>query len=359
MSGTRFYRSWRGRLPLVMTFVVLMAMVFAAPGALAARNAVKQFKASIDQKTALGQTVGTWTETIQNCGPASSAPCDGSHPSTINMGTFQIVVPAEFRPVTLAASTPTFPEGQPTRHWTVSYSAGTINGFANGGTDKLQPGESIMITFSATPSTCTGPQNPFTIAAWGSTPAPGTDPFTNQSLPSEYSPTISGCGVTSGGTVTGPNGQTETVGGGFTGHVIVTFGGNLDCSGDPNFGSQWFLYHLPSQVTITPGTDYGAPPNDAPKIDTSKFPAVSGVDSSWYLICYSVPHDTQHPNPFATKGGGTATDVGGNWVGILPSCLESAAPPCVSEQYKGLPTSTDHDMIVITDRVPGGDPAKH
>jgi hypothetical protein len=250
------------------------------------------------------------------------------------MGTFQIVVPAEFRPVTLAASTPTFPEGQPTRHWTVSYSAGTINGFANGGTDKLQPGESIMITFSATPSTCTGPQNPFTIAAWGSTPAPGTDPFTNQSLPSEYSPTISGCGVTNGGTVTGPNGQTETVGGGFTGHVIVTFGGNLSCSGDPRWDAG---YHLPTQVTITPADDYHA--GSGPKISTSTFDATG--DSSFFRICYST-------NPDATTGF------------ILPPCYPGGQaalidPPCVDKQYRDFTTN----KIVITVLVPGADPAKH
>jgi hypothetical protein len=325
MSNMRLYLSRRGRLPLLVTFMVLMVMVVVAPGA-NARNAVKQFKASVNPNTAVGQTVGSWTETIQNCGSASAAPCTAS--STIGLGTIRIAVPTEFRPIaSVTASSPQL------RNWTVSYDsvAGTINAYATTGSDKLQPGDALGITFSATPSTCTG-TGTFTTSAWGSTPTPGSDPFTIQTA--QPAITISGCGVTDGGTVTGPGGQTETVGGGFTGHVIVTFGGSLSCSGDP----QWDAgYHLPTQVTITPAGDYVA--GSGPKISTSTFDATG--DSSFFRICYST-------NPDATTGF------------ILPPCYPGGQaalndPPCVDKQYRDFTTN----KIVIPVVVPGGDPAKH
>jgi len=330
MSGISQHLSRRARLPLFMTFVVLMAMVVVAPS-VGARAAVKQFKASIAPSTAFGQTSGSWTETVTNCG-GNPIPAACTVSSTINLGTIQIAVPTEFRPIT--SVTASSPSGQTTRNWTVSYDSGTgtINGFANGGTDKLQPGESVLITFGATPSTCTTGTKTFTTSAWGSTPAPGTDLFSIVTP----QPTVSiiGCGVTDGGTVTGPNGQTETVGGGFTGHVIVTFGGSLSCSGDP----QWDAgYHLPTQVTITPAGDYVA--GSGPKISTSTFDATA--DSSFFRICYST-------NPDATTGF------------ILSPCYPGGQaalndPPCVDKQYRDFTTN----KIVITVLVPGTDPAKH
>jgi hypothetical protein len=325
MSDMRLYLSRRGRLPLLITFMVLMVMVVVAPG-VSARAAVKQFKASVAPNTALGQTSGSWTETVQNCGSASATPCTAS--STIGLGSIRIAVPTEFRPIaSVTASSPQL------RNWTVSYDsvAGTINAYATTGSDKLQPGDALGITFSATPSTCTG-TGTFTTSAWGSTPVPGSDPFSIQTA--QPTITISGCGVTDGGTVTGPNGQTETVGGGFTGHVIVTFGGNLSCSGDP----QWDAgYHLPTQVTITPASDYVA--GSGPKISTSMFDATG--DSSFFRICYSL-------NPDATTGE------------ILPPCYPGGGaalndPPCVDKQYRDFTTN----KIVITVLVPKDDPAKH
>ena len=325
MSGIWLYLSRRGRLPLIATFTVLLAMVVVAPG-VSARAAVKQFKAAVSPTTAVGQTSGTWTETIQNCGSASAAPCTAS--STIGLGTIRIAVPTEFRPIaSVTASSPQL------RNWTVSYDsvAGTINAYATTGSDKLQPGDALGITFSATPSTCTG-TGTFTTSAWGSTPTPGSDPFTIQTA--QPTITISGCGVTNGGTVTGPNGQTETVGGGFTGHVIVTFGGNLSCSGDP----QWDAgFHLPSQVIITPAGDYVA--GSGPKISTSTFDATG--DSSFFRICYST-------NPDATTGTILQPCYPGNGQPLID-------PPCVDKQYRDFTTN----KIVITILMPGGDPAKH
>ena len=133
MSGIWLYLSRRGRLPLIATFTVLLAMVVVAPG-VSARAAVKQFKAAVSPTTAVGQTSGTWTETIQNCGSASAAPCTAS--STIGLGTIRIAVPTEFRPIaSVTASSPQL------RNWTVSYDsvAGTINAYATTGSDKLQP----------------------------------------------------------------------------------------------------------------------------------------------------------------------------------------------------------------------------
>lgn len=325
MSGIWEHLSRRGRLPLFATLVVLMAMVVVAPG-VSARAAVKQFKASVSPTTALGQTSGTWTETIQNCGSASTAPCTAS--STIGLGTVRVSVPADFRPITsVTASSPQL------RNWTVSYDsvAGTINAFATTGADKLQPGETVNFTFSATPSACTG-GGTFTTSAWGSTPTTGSDPFTLQN--SQPAITISGCGLLDGETATGPNGQTETVGGGFDGHLIVTFGGSLSCSGDARYDAG---YHLPTQVTISPANDYVA--GNGPKSSTSVFDAPG--DSSFFRICYS-------PDPNATTGI------------ILPLCYPGGGadlnpPPCVDQQYRDFTTLKMH----ITILVPGADPAKH
>jgi hypothetical protein len=332
MSGLKLHISQRGWLSLFATFMLLIVMMIAAPGVSSARAAVKQFKATVDPTTALGQTSGSWTETVTNCG-GTPLPATCTVSSTINLGTIQIAVPTEFRPITSVAASS--PSGQTTRNWTVSYDSGTgtINGFANGGTDKLQPGESILITFGATPSTCTGTKT-FTTSAWGSTPTPGSDPFTITSPPGQPTITISGCGVMSGGTVTGPGGQTETVSGGFGGHVIVTFGGNLSCSED----AQWVAgFHLPTQVNITPADDYT--PGSGPKISTSTFDGTG--DSSFYRICYS-------PDPNALTGT------------ILPPCYpgglaDPVAPPCVDKQYRDFTTN----KIVITVLVPAADPGKH
>jgi hypothetical protein len=158
--------------------------------------------------------------------------------------------------------------------------------------------------------------------------------------------------------VPGPNGQTETINGDFQGHVNVTFGGDLSCLFDPTFGPQWNLYHLPSQVNITPGADFVA---GGTKISTSKFPT-AGADSSLYLICYAVPR-ADHPTPFKTRGGGDAAPrtVNGvdSWVGILPNCYDPISgltrpEPCVSEQFLDVTTN----KIVISVRMLPGDPFK-
>jgi hypothetical protein len=312
--------------------MLLIAMVIAAPGVSSARAAVKQFTASIAPNTALGQTSGSWTETVTNCG-GTPIPAACTVSSTINLGTIQIAVPTEFRPIT--SVTASSPSGQTTRNWTVSYDSGTgkINGYANQGTDKLQPGESVLLTFGATPSTCTTGTKTFTTSAWGSTPTPGTDLFSI--VTPQPTVTIIGCGVTDGGMVTGPGGQTETVGGGFTGHVIVTFGGNLSCSED----AQWAAgYHLPTQVTITPvDGEFVAGPG--PKTSTSTFDGPG--DSSFYRICYST-------DPEATTGTILLPCYPGGGAALID-------PPCVDQQYRDFST----DKIVITILMPGEDPAKH
>ena len=351
MSLLRPMLSRRGRLAFAAIALLLMAALVALPSVSGARAAVKKFSASIAPGTATGQAPGSWTETVTNCGAPLPPPCTVS--STINLGTIRIQVPVEFQPITsFSASSPS---GQPTRNWTVSYDSATgrINAFANGGTDKLLPGESILITFGATPSTCSGPTQPFTTSAWGSTPSPGQDLFAiigNQ-------PTVTlSCGLVSGGSITDPETQqTETISG-FGGQVIVTFGGDLiNCDFDPDFGTQWHDFHLPSQVNIAPGE--GFTPTGV-KISTSRFPAVAGADSSSYLICWAAL-DT-----FTTRSGDPATEkvtIDGTefFVGILPNCYdpvsgETRSEPCVSEQFLDLATN----QTVISVRMPPGDPHK-
>lgn len=351
MSVLRPLLSRRGRLVFVAIALLLIAALVAAPGVSGAKNAVKQFIASIDPTDATGGVAGSWTETVTNCGgPTLPERCTLS--STIGLGAIRVTVPTEFRPVTLTSvSSP---------NWTASYdpATGNINATANSGSFKLQPGQSLSFTFDATPEACAVGTKTFTTAAWGSTVVSGTDPFAIQGGQPFVTVAANGGCVTSGGTVAGPNGQTETITGDFQGHVSVTFGGNLDCSFDSQFGSQWSQFHLPTQVNIVPAADFVA--GSDPKISTSRFPT-EGADSSSYLICYAVP--TAGHTAFTTRGGGPATvrDIGGTnfFVGILPNCYNPATggtrpEPCVSEQFLDLAT----DEIVISVRMQPGDPFK-
>jgi len=339
--------SRRGRLALLATASLLIAALVAAPSVSGARPAsVKQFIASISG----GGAAGSFTETVTNCGGPTLPPeCNAS--STIDLGAVQIAVPIEFQPITsVSASTPTG------TLWTASYNTvtKTIDVIAPGGSNKLKPGKSLLITFSTSSAACEGTKT-FMTSAWGSNAISGSDPFALQG----DQPTVT-CVTSPGGMVIGPNGQTETITGDFTGTLIVTFGGDLDCNFGP-FGSQWSQFHLPTQVNIVPGADFD--PSNSPKITTSRFPT-EGADSSLYLICYAVPK-ADHLTPFKTRGGGDATTASLNgvesWVGILPNCYNPVTgttrpEPCVSEQF--LDVTTDPDQIVISVRVPPEDPFK-
>ncbi|HET7929378.1 MAG TPA: hypothetical protein VFM40_07490 [Actinomycetota bacterium] len=343
------------RLAFVAMSLILMGTLVAAPSISgAAPNSVKQFIASFDTTEATGGVAGSWTETVTNCGGPSLPPrCTLA--STIGLGSIRITVPTDFRPVTVSDNNP---------NWTTNYSSttGNITATANAGSSKLQPGQSISITISATPSLCASGPKQFTTAAWGSTAISGTDPFAIQTDQPTVTVATNGACLTSGGSVTDPGtGQTETITGNFQGHVSVTFGGTLDCSFDPTFGTQWSQFNLPTQVNIVPASDFIA--GSDPKISTSRFPT-EGADSSLYLICYGVPiadHGT-----FVTRGGDNATakDLDGDgtndtWVGILPNCYDPVAgltrpEPCVSEQFLDLITN----QIVISVRMPPADPFK-
>jgi hypothetical protein len=327
MSRLKSHILQRGRVSLLATFMLLIAMVIAVPGVSSARAAVKQFTATISPTTATGQVAGSWTETVTNCGGTPlMQPCTAA--STIGIGTIHIAVPTEFQSIT---SGPTVSDP----NWTVSYDSatGTIKANALQGSNKLQPGQSLQIAFSATPTCVTGMKT-FTTSAWGSNSAPGTDSFSIAPGGSQPAVTINGCQLGSGGSVTDPTtGQTETVSGDFTGFLIVTFGGNLACNGDP----QWAAgYHLPTQVNITPGDGFHA--GTHPKFSTSTFDGAG--DSSFYRICYS-------RDPRATTGT------------ILLPCYPGGGeavidPPCVDQQYRDFTTG----KIVITIQIPATDPGK-
>jgi hypothetical protein len=368
MSVLRPLLSMRGRLALLATALLLMTALVAAPSVSGAAPArVKQFLATIDPTTGTPGVLGTWTEEVTNCGVPVVTPCTAA--STIGLGAIRITVPAEFRPVTLVsvATSPTV------RNWTASYAPATGNIIATAVSgDKLQPGDSVSITFRATPTTTTCPPTPFTTAAWGSTSVPGSDSFQIVSAQPAVSVAAPGeaC-LESGGSVTDPEtGQTETIEGNFQGHVNVTFGGDVgpNCSRDAGFGdlgAQWEVYHLPTQVTITPAEDFIKGTQD--KISTSEFDQdIFGGDSSWYLICFAVPQAGH--TAFETRGGGTALprDIGGipHFVGILASCVD-APTPCVSEQFLTTGPGTNpslwdptQDRVHIAIRMDPGDPYK-
>jgi hypothetical protein len=342
MSVLRPLLSRRGRLVFVAVALLLVGALVAAPSVSGAKPAsVKQFIASISA----GGT-GSLTMAVTNCGgpPPVPEPCNVS--STIDLGSVRINdFPTGFEP----NSTPPSASSPDGRAWTASVVSGNLDAHAEGGNDKLHPGETVLITwyFDASATPCTTAT--FPTAAWGSIAISGSEPFTRQG----DQPALT-C-VTDGGTANGPNGQTETVSN-FDGTLIVTFGGDLDCSFDPIYGAQWEQFHLPTQVNILPGPGFDPDPEDEPKISTSKFPT-QGFDSSSYLICYA------SPTTFATRGGTAphVVNIGGTdfFVGILPNCYDPISgltrpEPCVSEQFLELSTN----KIVISVRMPPEDPHK-
>jgi hypothetical protein len=353
MSLLRPMLSKRGRLALAAAALLLMMALVAAPSVSGAKppNAVKQFTASISPTTA---TAGVPVPspgvrvTVTNCAGVGFPDPRCTLASTIGLGSIRIFVPTEFRPI--GTPVPSSP------NWTASYdqATGNINANVISGSNKLQPGQSLDITFSATPACSSAGDKQFTTAAWGSTTISGSDPFAIQGGQPIITLAANEACVASGGTVTGPNGQTETITGDFTGHLLVTFGGDLDCNFGP-FGDQWSHFHLPTQVNITPGADFVA--GSDPKISTSRFPTVVGADSSSYLICWA-GLDT-----FVTRSGDDphVVNIGGTdfFVGILPNCYDpitglTRAEPCVSEQFLDLTTN----KIVISVRMPPNDPHK-
>jgi hypothetical protein len=345
MSVLRPLLTRRGRVVLVAASLLLIATLVAAPSVGGAKPAsVKQFIASLS-----GAGTDSLTVTVTNCGGPVPLPDDCTASSTIAVGAVQIKVPTGIQAGTsVSARTPSG------TIWNASVapcgsadpaSCVTINVLAPGGTNKLNPGQSLLVTFNV-PTACPGGTTEFTTKAWGSNSISGTDPFEIKSSQPRLT-----CATSLDGQ------QTETITGDFQGTLNVSITGepyDFNCSSDPTFGGQWDDFHLPNQVNIIPNPDF-VPGND-PKIATSRF-QYEGFDSSLYLICYA------SPTTFSTRGG-TAPEVvniGGTnfFVGILPNCYDpvsgSTRPePCTSEQFLDLATNE----IVISTRIPPGDPFK-
>jgi hypothetical protein len=337
MSVLRPLLSRRGRLVFVASALLLITALVAAPSVSNAA-AVKQFTATINPGTATGGVSGTWTERVTNCGTPIAAPCTAA--STIAIGQIRITVPPEFR------SEPDFSVSVIASNgssWTASYVSGVITAQPVNASNKLNSREFVDIAIQAIPECISGPKEFRTTAVGGLPNGPNNQTFSI--VGSQPSVTIADCQLASGGTATDPEtGQTETITGDFQGHVNVSFGGELVVCSDPVFGplaAQWDAFHSPTQVNITPASDFM---EGSFKVSTSTFDqSISGGDASWYLVCYAEPIDADHPDPFATRGGGTAIDrefppgSGDHfWVGILPDCELGTDPiqtPCVSEQF--------------------------
>lgn len=346
MSVRKLRLLWRGRFPLVATFLFLTAAVIAVPGVSNARAAVKQYLSEVSPGTVNGNTTGTsFTATITDCGGTPlKPPCTAS--STIQLGSAQILVPTRFSNVSFVSAT-----GSNGRNWTGSWDGTYIQAWAVTGADKLNASERVAVTFAADVSGCQTGSYEFTTTAWGSTPTHTGETFTPLAQPTV---SVSGCALQDGGSITDPDhaGFTVTVGGGFEGNLNVSFGGPLvNCSSFTG-GTQWLDNRLPNQVNFAPGDGYSPDPPGSPKILTFQFPATTGHDSSWYLICYGSPNDWTGSQGTQVINGETIH------VGLLSPCYDPDTntvrdPPCVSDQYL---TTTSPYQVVITIRVPPGDP---
>jgi hypothetical protein len=325
MSFSKLGRSWRGRVPFAVVVVLMTGALIAAPQVSQAKNAVKQFLASISKVND-----NTYTETVTNCGDATGAPCTAA--STIGLGTVYITVPASFN-ITSVTSPVTSPNGHT---WVASFdsASSTIKAFASTGSDKLQAGEMITFTFTTALNTCPLGTSTFTTRAWGSNTASSTDPFTIQSPQPVL--VVTHCPGTNG---------TDVTGSGFGGVVNVTFNGVDIGPTCTNLSAQWGQYHLPDIVNFD-----GSGATGSPKRFTFTFPGTSGIDSSWYLVC--IASTISWP-------GGTLTNIGGTnyYVGILSSCYIPASnsvvsqtppTPCITQQYATLPAQDGSYSIVIS-----------
>jgi hypothetical protein len=105
---------------------------------------VRYYKATMSPTSVNAGSTTTFSVTITNC---SAATCDATHAttSTQKMGSATIGVPSGF--VVDASSFSVSATGGKT--WLVSLVAGTIQLVADPGTQKLDPGESVTVTFDA------------------------------------------------------------------------------------------------------------------------------------------------------------------------------------------------------------------
>jgi hypothetical protein len=324
MFGIRRKVSRRGRLSLFATFALLVAIVVAVPSIGNARAAVKQYDIHVAPASVSGGSTGVaFTATILNCGAAPypvGSKCTAS--STIQLGTAQILVPSRFTNVTSVSAS------SANRNWAALWDGTYIQANAVNGTDKLNAGDSVTISFTADVPGCstTGSPYQFTTTAWGSTPTHTGETFSPLAQPSVA---VSGCVLGPGDDTTGPNGTNVTNDSDVT--VGVSFGGNLTCD-----SSQWASYQLPDEVNITPPEH----PGTDPKAFIFKFDDDGVADSSFYLICYD-------------NGSGGS---------ILPLCYPGGGepvnlPPCVDQQYRDFDDPIH--PVVIRIIVPPEDPRAH
>jgi hypothetical protein len=323
MSFSKLSRSMRGRVSFAAAITLVAGALILAPQASSAKAAVKQFIASISNVNG-----NTWTETVTNCGGAPVVPpCTAS--STIGLGTIYIAVPSSFNITSVSA---TSPDGHT---WVASYNSNTktIQAFANTGSDKLQAGQLLNITFTTSLNTCPLGTSTYTTSAWGSNSASNTDPFAIQgSQPTLVTTVCHGPG-------------TDVTGGNFSGVITVTFNGVDIAPTCTSLSAQWAAYHMPDLVNFDASSASNTSANG--KTYNFSFPAQAGVDSSWYKVCIATN------NPWT---GGTATVIGGTtfYVGILSSCYDPTSntavtgTPCVQQQYETLPTSANPNTVVIS-----------
>jgi len=103
---------------------------------------VRYFKSIITPSgVQAGSTAATFSIEVTNCGASAC----GATTSTKDMGTATIAVPPGFTSVTLLSTS----AAGGAKNWDTSLNGTTIKLIANPGTDKLSPGESVIVSFTA------------------------------------------------------------------------------------------------------------------------------------------------------------------------------------------------------------------
>jgi hypothetical protein len=175
-------------------------------------STVRYYGATIAPTSVAGGTTTPYSLTIENCNGLGT--CDGSHTTTSSqsMGSATVAVPAGW--TVDSGSLSVSATGGKT--WDASLVATTIQLVANPGTQKLDPGESLTLTFNATSPCDTGSYEWTTVAFNGTNFTTSYDLVGSQPSvtvdtgcaepPSEFQPGDY-CSYTQGGWGAGPSGN--------------------------------------------------------------------------------------------------------------------------------------------------------
>jgi hypothetical protein len=151
-------------------FVFILLAGLTSPS-YAAGSTVRYFKATISpDSVAAGSIATAYSVTITNC-DATACP-DHATSSSQSMGSATIAVPSGFTNVTVQSAS-----ASAGKTWAANLVGGQIQLQASGGTNKLDPGQSVTLSFNAN-APCVADPYEWTTAGYQDTPLATNTPYT-------------------------------------------------------------------------------------------------------------------------------------------------------------------------------------